>query len=100
MSKTDEIQIKFHSTQKQNDIKSAKINKRIGVLSTCIGTASIIAACTSMLNEQSHWSNDVLFSTLGAYGILAGIMCLRISTAELKSAQWHQKQIRRIQKQK
>ncbi len=98
MSKTDEI--KFHSLEKQNAIKSARSNKRIGILSSCVGTASLIIACTSMLNEQSHWSNDALFSMFGACGLMLGIMYLRISNNDLKSAQWHQKQIRRIQRQK
>lgn len=49
MSRYDEI--KYHSQQKQNCIKFAKTNKRIGVLSSCIGVASTILACTCTFND-------------------------------------------------
>ena len=99
MSRYDEI--KYHSQQKQNCIKFAKTNKRIGVLSSCIGVASTILACTCTFNDGTDWGiNDSTFYTIGAGGILMGIMFLRMSADALKSAKNHQKQIHKIQKQR
>lgn len=98
MSRYDEI--KYHSQQKQDCIKMAKTGKYVGALSSCIGVASTVLACTSAINDGTDWINDSAFYTVGVGGILMGIMFLRISADALKSAKKHQKQIRKIQKQR
>ena len=99
MTKT--AQIKFYSKQKQAAQISARRTKNIGILSTCAGTATIIAACANtLMNPPMPTTNELTVGTLGGAGVLLGIMFLRLSKQYTQDIKKYKKQIRKIKKQR